>query len=213
MEIKKRPELVSLPETPTILKVSEIPSGTYVMKRNIPFTITHLAKSGVEKAFILARTGKSVATILGKESYKLKEEKKELEMEIIKKYPDLAKHIVISLTAKVHFGYGRKGREVYYFCKNIPNLVETFNKCGFSDIPLRAFMIHIDNPSMWLHFVRRKDIGFIVSQFGNRLYSDMKLNQLEELISKNKILQDLQVYICETATATGKWTTCRVTPK
>lgn len=207
--VKKRPELVQLPSVPTILKISEIPSNTYVMKVNLPFNLTHLAKRGIEKAFIIAQTSKSPKGVMGKEIEIIRESNRKV-LEIIRNnYPLLGKHVYISFGVKLNYGKW-KDRD-YYYCANVSKLMEQLDACGFSALPLKAFMIPIQNPPVWVNFVHVKGIdGFTASQFGSTLYSDVKLDDLKTILKNNQILQDIKTFICQTAVATGKWMTCVV---
>jgi len=210
--IRKRPELVQLPAMPTVLKISEIPTGVYVMRINLPFTLTPFANAGVQKAFIVARTSKSAKTILGQETIEIHNLKNEVLRAIREKYPFLGKSISLTVSAALHFGdmgYGRRTPS-YHYESNIPRLVNTLKACGFSAIPLMAFMIPIKRPLMWINFVKKRE-AFIASQFGQKMYDELSLQELNNLINDNPVLQNLKAYVCETCYATGKWVTCKVT--
>jgi len=211
--IKKRPELVQLPSVPTILKISEIPSNVYVMKVNRPFNLNHLVKRGVKTCFLVAGTSKSARTVLGKEIEILREANRKVTEIIRENYPLLGKHVHIYFGLKIVYGRKSKDGMAYHYCHDTQKLLNQLDACGFSAIPLLGFMVPIQNPPIWINFSQIKGIdGFTAAQFGRKLYSEMELEDLEELLRSNKILNDLKVFICQTAVATGKWMTCRVNP-
>ena len=138
IQLKKRPELVQLPSVPTILKISEVPSGFSVIRINLPFTLTHLAHAGVKKAFIFAETGKSPMTILGEQNAILNQMKKEVINKIIDRYPKLYKHVTLAIIAHIRYG-SRSGHGQPFspsYISDIPKLVETLEECGFSKVHL-----------------------------------------------------------------------------
>lgn len=210
MSARTRPELVKLPQAPTVLKISELSSGIYIIKRNLPFGLSHMAKIGIKSAFICAGTGKSIMTIMGKESAEVREMIKRFELLVIQKFPQLSKHVSINVQATLHWGYSGPEPSLTYVA-DIPRLVETLDSCGFSDVPIRTFQIMLDYPSNTIiTFIRKEDMGFIASQIGTKPYTVFSEQQLAELIQKNPVLQRMKCFICQTAVATGKWMTCRL---
>lgn len=212
MSLKKRPELVQLPTLPTILKISEVPLGTYVMKRNLPFDLTHLAKAGVKTAYVVAGTSRTISSLLGQEVSEIRELKDTLQKQVREKYPIFGKHINLSLNAQLRFGnvaYGERQTNPHYI-GDVPKLVDTLEVAGFPKLPLFLFQIPVENPHTWITFVRKKEVsGFVASQIGNKLYGEVSLSALEDLLHLNPILQSLKVHICEMVTATGKFGVCR----
>jgi len=204
------PELVDLPKVPRILKISEIPSGVWVMKRNLPFNLNHLAKVGIKKAFIMSRTTKSLMTMLGEESDRYIEMKSELVKTLRSRYPVLARHLGIRMQTSLKFG-SRRGSDYYpQYVADIPRLVETLDECGFSALPLGFFQFQLEQPLEWISFFRRGKLGFAASQIGRKIATDFTREQLEFLINFNPMLQRMKVFLCETRVATGKWLTCAV---
>jgi len=214
VKIRKRPEIVRLPAVPTIIKVSEIPSGIYVMRINLPFTLTHLAKAGVKKCFFISNTQKSARTLLGEETQKLLNVKHAFLEEVRRRYPLLARHLNISVQVSISFGYGSFTKTPrhsisYYYCAGVPKLIKTLDEAGFSALPLKCFMIPIEKPRIWINFIRTRE-AFVASQFGRKMYDEMKFEDLKKILMENPVLQRMKAYICETVVATGKWITCRV---
>jgi len=212
--IRKRPELIELPAVPTVLKVSEIPTGIFVLRINQPFNLTHLVKRGVKKAFIVSRTGKSARTLLGEEIVELETLKANVLSKIKAEYPVIAKNVSLSIMARISLGYitGPKGGGISpKYVADTRKLMETLDQCGFSDMPLQWFRIPVTfkGRQTWITFQRQKG-AFIMSQLGNSPYSEFDLDDVKQMRRENKVLQDLKSYICETAEATGKFTTCLI---
>lgn len=222
MSVKKRPELVELPEVPTVLKISEMPTGVYILRINLPFTLTHLARVGVKKCFIVSRSRKSIGAMLGEDFAEIEDLQRIIKKKVKEKYPLLQKHVYVTVGATIGFGYGqtrgtRGGKpaaSTYHYVGDVQKLVGNLEECGFSAMPLQAFMMPIGMPRTWVNFVKKVNLGgFIASQFGRRLYDELSISELNELIRNNDILQKMNAFVCQTQVATGKWMTCPVPKK
>ena len=209
---RKRPELVTLPEVPMILKISEIPTGVWVMRINIPFTLTHLAQKGVQQAYVCINTGKSIMTFLGEETARITQIKAELKSLFGAKYPLLQKHVNITINSQITFGSRGPDFSPFYMA-NVPKLVEQLDACGFSKLPMTMFSIPIKHPETWVTFIRRAAYdGFILTQVGDHQTSGEE-KDIGQLQVNNEILQKLGCYICQTSEITGKYQTCLVKSK
>jgi len=220
--IRKRPELTTLPEVPTILKLSEVETGTHLMRLNLPFTLTHLAQAGVKKAWVLIRTGKSVMTMLGSDSAYFNQFRQELQELLYKKYPSFRKHLGIATMCKISYGSHytnnpeNKSDVVtsLHYIADVPAFQQKFDECGFSQVPLLVFQIMIEKPTMILTFTRHIHYkGFIVSQFDRRAYDTYSERQLLDLIRDNPVLQNMRCHTCQTSLIYGVSETCIVKPK
>lgn len=215
MSKRIRPEVATLPDEHVVVKVDEVPSGLSVMRINAPFTITQLSRC-FDTAFLQAQTGKSVMTLLGKDSAKIKQYIKEMENMIVEKYPMLRKKLLISVAARIAIGSvgGGKQNRGLKFVADLKKLVETFEECGFSDIPMKAFQVPIQTSkgnTEWATFYRRGDMdGFVLASVGSKTYLNLKKEELRELIQNNVGLLKAKAHICETKVHTGKWMSCEV---
>jgi len=220
MEKRKRPELVELPEKPTVLKISEVPSGVCLMKLNPPYTLDRFARAGVKKCWVFASTNKSVNQLLGKEVAELKELKNKVTQMVRDKYPYIAKRIWVGVSAHVSFGHRsayKKGKggttsEVYHYVSDLPRMVQELNEIGLGKIPIKHIMFPMDYPPFSLvTFTKVKDItGLVASQIGKKMYDELSKEQIIKLIQDNPILQKLKTYVCETKLNTGTWLSCEV---
>lgn len=217
--IRKRPEFVTLPEVPTILKLSEVPTGTYLLRINLPFTMTHLAKAGVKRTWIMARTGKSVMTLLGEDTAKLDQLRKAVQEVIYFKYPTLRRHFRISVVGHLQYGanytQNPEGQQSHmpwlHYIPDVPAFMQIMDECGFSDIPIMMFSVILDHPTMVITFRRHAHYkGFIATQFDRSPYNFFNVSQLSQLIQNNPILQNMKCHICQTNRAEGVFETCVV---
>jgi len=202
-------EKVKFKDMPTVTTVSELPTGIWVLRINLPFTLRHLAQREVPSAFIRATTGKSVNTFLKEEKLTIQEIRDKLKEKIEDTHPSLRKRVGIAISARLNFG----AKEQMTFVKDIPRLHDDMAKLGISELPLRMFAIPLENPSpMWATFIKRKE-AFICIQIGSQSFADFDAEELQLLRDTNKILQDLNAYVCETIEKTGTWLSCKIPSK
>jgi len=200
---------VKFRDMPTVTEIGEMPTGIYVLRINTPFNLRHLAQKNVQSAFITATTGKSVATFLKEELLEIKHIKDTLKTKIENAHPSLRKRISISMAARIFFGH----KTTLSFVKDIPQLYSDMANLGISDLPLRRFAIPLENPRpTWATFIKRRD-AFVCIQIGAQMYTDFNFDELETLRKTNKILQDLNAYVCETVEKQGSWLSCKVAKK
>lgn len=217
--IRKRPELVTLPSVPKILKISEIPTGVWVMRINMPFTFTHLAQKGVKQAFVYINTGKTMMTFLAEHTARIAQMKRELKELFNQKFPLIGKHMHVNITAQLVFG-NKRGRTRAaeqsmfspYYVADVPKLMQELDECGFSKLPIQMFQIPIENPRVWVTFTRRAHYqGFVLTQIGSKLCTGNEGEEyLTKLIRDNEILEKLGCHLCQTSEVTGKFQTCKV---
>jgi hypothetical protein len=210
--IRVRPEVVTLTEEFHVLKISDIPSNVWVLRLPQPLTLEHLREAGIVKCYIHACTEKTAKAMLPEDTEWIMDAIKQVEAKARCKYPVIAKHINVHIAVGISFGtfsrkFGNFGDKPHYVA-DLPRLIESLYNCGFTDIPLRSFILFI-NGTMPVHFIRKFD-AFVAAQFGNKQYDAYNHDQLAKMIEDNVALQKLRANICETGTATAKFSTCKI---
>jgi len=199
-------ETMKFKDMPTVVKISEVPTGVHVLRINLPFTVRHLADKGVQKAMIISNTTKSIATFLKEDLLEINEFREKMKQRLEDLHPSLRKRISVAVATRLNFG----GPNEMAFVTDIPRLQEDLSELGVSDLPLTAFAIPLQKPKPeWVTFIKRRG-AFICIQIGSKMFYDMTEQELQNLIIENQILRDLNCFVCETVEKIGKWLSCKV---
>jgi len=206
----KEKEVYHFRDMPTVTKVGEIPTGIYILRINLPLNLRHLAQKGVGKAFLRASTSKSVRTLLKEEILAIDTFREKIKQKVENTHPSLKKRVRIDINTRIMFGTHGTHSSSLTFVTNIPKLYKDMNELGLSDLPLRSFAIPLDQPQkLWATFEKKRE-AFICTQIGTQMYSDLSYEDLEALLATNKILRDLNAFVCETVEKEGRWLSCKV---
>jgi len=210
---KSGPPVVEIDDSPRIIKIEKMPMGVSVIKINFPFTLRHLAQHDITRAWILAQTEKSIMTVVGKKTTQIKKIKEECLEILYKDHPSLPKKgLNVKIAYALSFGQNPRGKFLgsFKWIGNLPALVRDLDDCGFSDIPLLAFVIPLDEHSPiteWVQFTRKTE-GFVAIAIGNKLYNRYKLSDLKKILQESQTLQKLRAYICQIHKLTKESYTC-----
>ncbi len=211
----ENPHPIIMDSEPRVIKISKMPLGASVIKLNPPFNLRHLAQRGISRAWVIASTQKSVGTIVGGNIKKVKEIKKLCTDLVYANHPALPKRgIRAQICISLNLGANPRGTfpGSFKWVGNVQALVNDLDDCGFSDIPLTAFVVPLNENlpyTEWIQFTRQAQ-GFVAVAIGNRLYNKYRLSELKEILSESTTLQKLRAYICQIYKVTQETYTCKV---
>lgn len=208
--IRKRPELEAKPfEIPVqLLKISEIPTGQAVMK--LPRSTTNLptiSNAGYTRLFFIAGTSRSAKQVLGATFLELRKHSEPILASAKETLPLLARHMSLQISITINYGsWGFGYKPDYFYAPNLADLVKQLQQVNFDKIPLRSFILPNED-CQWLIFHPKGD-SFTATQFGQKMYDEIKPNVLMDMVEKDNRLKSLGAYVCAMKTATYKGITC-----
>lgn len=210
MAVRIRPEFETKPfeEQPRLLKISEIPTGQAVLK--LPrktTTLTTISNAGYNRCFFIAQTSRSVREVFGASYQDVKEIADPILERAKQIYPLLSKHLKLAMKIDVSFGsWGFGTKPTYFYAADLKGLLTQLQHVNFDHIPLRTFILPNDE-CQWLVFQPRGD-SFTAIQFGQKMYEEIPVQKLMDMVDKDTKLQSLGGYVCAMKTATYKGITC-----
>lgn len=191
-----------------LLKVSEIPTGQAVLK--IPRSTTNLptiSNAGYQKMFFIAGTSRSAKQVLGAAFIELRKHSEPILDSARDRLPLLAKHMTLSVGITINYGsWGFGNKPTYFYASDLKGLVRQLQQVNFDKIPLRSFILP-NNECEWIVFHPKAD-SYTATQFGQKMYDDIKPDTLMDMVDKDLRLQSLGAYVCAMKTATYKGVTC-----
>jgi hypothetical protein len=213
---RKSPKPLEIFPSPRVIKIQKMPMGISVIKVNRPFNLRHLAQRGISRAWVVATTQKSVGTVVGKKIEEIRRIKKLCTDLVYENHPALPKKgITAQISINLTLGSSPRGEYEgsFKWLGNIPAVVNDLDDCGFSDIPLKNFVLPLNENTPatdWIQFARKAE-GFVAVEIGNKLYNKYTLSDLKEILKSSDTLQKIRAYVCQIHKVTSESYICRVT--